>query len=217
MHMLRKKDLSSDEMDTLRRSRIPTTVVTANGEKCQHTRKHKFTSTILISSRQCKYSMARLPSCHQESSVKTTEIPMSGSEVKKATVDQTRGEQSIYAKRKMWYLWSFLDCRVHLPHRHRRTRQVHHRVHRQVQPRSEVTSSHQETGRGIPQGIQRIRMTVCEIFQNGWRSSQIISKIQKCLHPHAFLMPQIRNVLRKWYQNQGSTVYLHTLPKRPKL
>ena len=32
MHMLSKKDLSSHEMGTLRRSRIPTTVVTANGE-----------------------------------------------------------------------------------------------------------------------------------------------------------------------------------------
>ena len=32
MPMLSKKDLSSDEMDTLRRSRNPTTVVTANGE-----------------------------------------------------------------------------------------------------------------------------------------------------------------------------------------
>ena len=32
MHMLSKKDCSSDELDTLRRSRNPTTVVTANGE-----------------------------------------------------------------------------------------------------------------------------------------------------------------------------------------
>ena len=32
MHMLSKKDLSSAEIDTLWRSRIPTTVVTANGE-----------------------------------------------------------------------------------------------------------------------------------------------------------------------------------------
>ena len=32
MHMLSKRDLRSDVMDTLRRSRIPTTVVTANGE-----------------------------------------------------------------------------------------------------------------------------------------------------------------------------------------
>ena len=32
MHMLSKTDLSSDEMDTLRRSRAPSTVVTAIGE-----------------------------------------------------------------------------------------------------------------------------------------------------------------------------------------
>ena len=32
MHMLSKKDLSSDEMDTFRRSRTPATVATANGE-----------------------------------------------------------------------------------------------------------------------------------------------------------------------------------------
>ena len=32
MYMLSKKDLSSQELDTLRRSRNPTTVMTANGE-----------------------------------------------------------------------------------------------------------------------------------------------------------------------------------------
>ena len=32
MHMLSKKDLSSEELETLRRSRTSTTVVTANGE-----------------------------------------------------------------------------------------------------------------------------------------------------------------------------------------
>ena len=52
------------------------------------------------------------------------------------------------AKRTIAYLLLFLDCRVHPLHRHRRTRQVHHQVHHQVQLRSEVTSSHQETGRG---------------------------------------------------------------------
>ena len=31
MHMLSKADLSSDELETLRRSRTPTVVVTANG------------------------------------------------------------------------------------------------------------------------------------------------------------------------------------------
>ena len=53
-----------------------------------------------------------------------------------------------------------------------------------------------------------MRATVCEIFLNGWRSSQIILRTQKCMHPHTFLRTQIRNVPRKWYQNQnqGSTV-----------
>ena len=41
------------------------------------------------------------------------------------------------------------------------------------------------------------RTTVCEISQIVYRSSQIISKIQKCPHPHTFLMTQIWNVLQK--------------------
>ena len=36
MHMLSKKDLSSEELETLRRSRTPTVVVTANGEVQTH-------------------------------------------------------------------------------------------------------------------------------------------------------------------------------------
>ena len=44
MHMLSEKDLSSAELKTLRRSRIPTTVVTANGE-VQTTRRHRHTFT----------------------------------------------------------------------------------------------------------------------------------------------------------------------------
>ena len=36
MHMLNKKDLSSEELETLRRSRNPTAVVTANGEVQTH-------------------------------------------------------------------------------------------------------------------------------------------------------------------------------------
>ena len=36
MHMMRKQDLSSDELDTLRRSRTPTVVLTANGEVHTH-------------------------------------------------------------------------------------------------------------------------------------------------------------------------------------
>ena len=49
VYMLSKKVLSSDELDTLQRSRNHTVVVTAN-EKCIQTRKHKYKFTILISS-----------------------------------------------------------------------------------------------------------------------------------------------------------------------
>ena len=52
-----------------------------------------------------------------------------------------------------------------------------------------------------------MRTTVCEIFLNGW-SSQIIQRTQKCLHLHTFLRTQIRNVLRKWHQNPGSTAFI---------
>ena len=49
MHMLSRRDLSSEEIDTLRRSRTPTVVTTANG-KVQHTKKYRFMFAILASS-----------------------------------------------------------------------------------------------------------------------------------------------------------------------
>ena len=54
MHMMSKEELSSDELDTLRRSRNPTVVLAANGEV--HT--------------------------HLGNSSKSTDIPSSGSAVK---------------------------------------------------------------------------------------------------------------------------------------
>ena len=126
-----------------------------------------------------------------------------------------------YAKRKTSYLLLSLDCRpmlvpARLLHRHRRTRQVH----LQVQQRSEVANGHQETGAAhqklktkIKRGIKiEFRTTVCETFWDGWRTSQKISKIQKCqhcgTHPQTLLRIQILNVLPKWYR--GSTVFVLT-------
>ena len=57
-----------------------------------------------------------------------------------------------------------------------------------------------------------IRTTVCEVFLNGWRSSQMIQRTQNCMHPHTLLRTQSRNVLRKWYQNQGSTGFFTHFP-----
>ena len=94
-------------------------------EKCKQTRKHKYTFTLLD-------SMTCLPSCHLESSAMNTDTPTSGSAV------NSRGWPN--KRRKFMhdgnsYFWSFLDYRVHLLHRHRRTRQVHQQVHRKVQLR----------------------------------------------------------------------------------
>ena len=55
-----------------------------------------------------------------------------------------------------------------------------------------------------------MRTTVSDIFLSGWRSSQIIQKTQNCLHPYTVLRTQIRNILRKWYQNRESTVFILT-------
>ena len=42
MHMMNKKNLSSGEMDTVRRSRTPAVVLTANGEVQTHEEAHVF-------------------------------------------------------------------------------------------------------------------------------------------------------------------------------
>ena len=55
------------------------------------------------------------------------------------------------------------------------------------------------------------RETACETYWHGWRSSQRLSKMQKCQHSQTLLMTQIRNVLRKWHP--GSTVFLLTSRK----
>ena len=46
----------------------------------------------------------------------------------------------------------------------------------------------------------------CAISQSGWRSSQVISKMQKCQHSQTLLMSQIRNVQLMW--QPGNTVYV---------
>ena len=45
--------------------------------------------------------------------------------------------------------------------------------------------------------------------RNGNRDSNDRLRTQKCLHPYTFPRYQIRNVLRKWYQNRGSIVFSH--------
>ena len=82
MHTMSKKELSSDELDTLRRSRNPTVVLTANGGSA-HPRGSTSCRSRSKSIRDCKYSRKRQWSYQFENSAKTTETPMSGSAVKK--------------------------------------------------------------------------------------------------------------------------------------
>ena len=44
----------------------------------------------------------------------------------------------------------------------------------------------------------------------------MIWRTQRCMHPHTFLRTRFRNVLRKWYQNKESKVFIFT-SKRQKL
>ena len=68
-----------------------------------------------------------------------------------------------------------------------------------------IKKTKQKFKRGVTIEPQK---TDCETFQNGYRSSQKISKIQECLHPHINLATQIRNVLRRWVARKYS-IYSH--------
>ena len=93
MHMLSKKDLSPEELETLRRSRIPTVVLTANGGSANNrgsTRKRSRSLPLC----DCNYSKIRCKSYRLENSAKNTDTPMSGSAVK-TTVDQAGEENCV--------------------------------------------------------------------------------------------------------------------------
>ena len=180
LHMLSNRDLSPDEMETLRRSRTPTVVVTANFEVQTN-------------------EEAQVDAHDRDFFVRVGQWS-------KATPKMGRNS---YAKRKISYLLLFLDCRqvlvpARLLNRYRRT----HQVLLRVQQQSEVTSRHRETGANHQNHKTKTQRRATsrqrETFQNGW-SSQKISNSQKRPCPRTFLMTQIRNALRKWYKNQRST------------
>ena len=133
MHMLSKKDLSSDELESLRRSRNPTTVVTANGEVQTDEEAQEnvndldlFLTVQILGDTPAVLSLGKLCEEHgytyEWASGRTTSYPLLS-----------------------------LDCRqilvpARLLHRHRRT----HQVHLQVQQQSEVTIGAPGTWRGTP-------------------------------------------------------------------
>ena len=87
MHMLSKKDLSSDELETLLRSRNPAVVVTAKGEvrTIEEAQAYVHDVGLFIT---CIDSKIRLQFYHLESSAKKSGIPMSGQSGSKPRLTQ---------------------------------------------------------------------------------------------------------------------------------
>ena len=81
MHMPSKKDSSSDEMDTLWRSRTRRRC-RPQMEKCTQTRKHKCTFKISICSSQCNYLIKREQFYRLVSFAQNTDVHMSGKTAK---------------------------------------------------------------------------------------------------------------------------------------
>ena len=135
MHMLSRKDLNLAELETVRVSRNPTTVITANGEVQTHVEASVYVTTWSYSSRY-KSSRTCLRSCRWENTVKITDIHMSGPVAKNRISLKTAGKYN--ATRKITSLSLFpvgqpdppVRVQVRLLHRYRRTslmilRQVH--------------------------------------------------------------------------------------------
>ena len=146
MHMLSKKDLSSDELETLRRSRNPTTVVTANGEVQTNEEAQVYVHDLnlfgtvqLLEETPAVLSLGKLCEDHGY------------------TYEWVTGQKPRLTKEEKTIL-----CKTD-----------------NFVPRSKNSN---DRLRDLP---------------DGRRSSQIISRMQKCLYQHTFYMTQIRNVQRK--------------------
>ena len=75
MHMFSRKDMNSADLETVRVSRSPTTVVTANGEVQTKKRNDRVCRRIGLI---CDSTASRRYTSHWENSVKITDIPSSG-------------------------------------------------------------------------------------------------------------------------------------------
>ena len=54
-----------------------------------------------------------------------------------------------------------------------------------------------------------MRTTVCEIFLNGWRSSQTVLRTQKCVHPHTFLRIRSGTSYESGSNSRKHSIYTH--------
>ena len=82
MHMISKKDLISDELETVTTSRSPMTVITANGEMQTNEEATVYVKELAIFSTMRKSSRTRQQYCRSESFSMKTDTHMNGSTVK---------------------------------------------------------------------------------------------------------------------------------------
>ena len=141
MHMLSKKDLSSDELETLRRSRNPTVVVTADGKVQTNEEAHVYVHNLgllvivqLLEDTPAVLSLGKLCEEHRYSY-----------EWQSGQKPRLTKQGKLYAKRTISYLLLFQGCLpvlvlLRLQHRQYRTCLY------QVPSQSEVTNRHQANG-----------------------------------------------------------------------
>ena len=193
MHMLRKMDLSSADMDTLRRSRNPTAVVTANGEVQTNEESqvyvHDLDLFVTVQLLEDTLAVLSLGKRCEENGY---------------SYEWSSGQKPRLIKNGKEFL-----CK---------TENVVPLVVPGLSSDSRTSSSSTSTPQdsssissspATPRSDEKHRETDCE----GWRGSQKISKKWNRLCPHTILKIQIRNYLRKWYPNQGITVFKLTSQK----
>ena len=195
MHMS-KKDLSSEELETLWRSRIFRTVVTASGDVQTNEEAQVYVDDLdlfmtvqLLEDTPAVLSLGNLCEQHGYTYERASGQKPHLTKLGKRILCKT---ENVRTSLLSW------DCRQilvppRLLHRDRRT----HQARLQVQQQSEVTMEHQENWRDTPKTQNNnkkrdndgaLQDTDCETFQEWSRGgSQKIAKIQKCLRPHTFL------------------------------
>ena len=222
MHMLSKKDVSSEQMDTVKRSRTSTVILTVNGEV--HIREETqvfvhdlnlFVTVQLFEETSAVQSLGKLCEDHGYSfewvSCQKSRLTKEG----KVVICKTDNFVSLVvpglSSNSESVSSSTSPSQVSL----RRETEIASR--KLVRPASSsssdsvlVRSAKTKKKRRM---IRNIRTMCWQIFLNDWRSSKKIWWTENYLHPHTVLRNQIWNILRKWQRNQGSTVLKLTSQK----
>ena len=225
MHMMSKKELSSEELDSLSRSRTLTVVLTGNTEVHTHEAAQVFVhdSNLFVTVRLLEETPA---SYRLVSFAKTTDTPKSGSAVK--CHGWPKMGRVLSARRTVSYLLSFqgypqiLEA-FRLLHRHHRTRWEERskqlletvrdllQVHLQGQYKSEVKEWHPETG-AIHQKpeTQLKRGMAKQVGRPVGRSSWVVGGIQRKSGEHriACIRTQFSGI-RVETKSRKQNIYTH--------